>query len=76
MNENGLLPCPFCGGTAELRESADSFGEITYHVRCLDCDAATHRGFIMRHNAILRWNMRTPLPPDRDEDGGDADGEA
>lgn len=57
----GLLPCPFCGGTAELRE-----GEECAYVQCLD--ATFHRGPIVDGDnnapaeAIAAWNTRAPHP--------------
>ena len=58
---DGLLPCPFCGGEAELRE-----GEECAYVQCLDVKA--HRGpFVDGDNnaaaeAVEMWNYRVPLP--------------
>jgi hypothetical protein len=61
-----LLPCPFCGGKAELREDLD------YHTGkpngkwwaiCPPCDLIRDQGFcVSRDEAITAWNTRTPDP--------------
>jgi hypothetical protein len=57
MNKIELLPCPYCGGPAELRE-----GEECAYVQCLH--ASYHRGpFVDGDNnaaneAITAWNTR------------------
>jgi Lar family restriction alleviation protein len=34
MNHIELKPCPFCGGTAIMRENNNSFVPRRYYVRC------------------------------------------
>lgn len=48
-----LLPCPFCGGEAELT----GFNAPEYWVWCPSCKASTgaHTG---KENAIEAWNTR------------------
>ena len=57
-----LLPCPFCGGKAEL----DSYENAPPHtdsfrVECPDCEA-TFDYLDTLEKAIAAWNRRTPVP--------------
>lgn len=54
-----LLPCPFCGGDAEL---APSSGVSPYFVVCNDC-GAEGPPTSTRDCAMELWNHRTPEPP-------------
>lgn len=55
MAEN-LLPCPFCGGEAELHCNSD---ETLYGVYCPSCGAQTaHEGFATDQEAVAAWNRR------------------
>ena len=63
MNE--LLPCPFCGGEAEIiREGNDRTKKRRVVVRCPDCrveraDAAIRQGMDwLEKIAIKNWNQR------------------
>lgn len=47
-----LLPCPFCGGEAEIREQ----GGVTY-ITCLSCFTQT-LGKYGKQRAITEWNTR------------------
>lgn len=54
-----LLPCPFCGGTADFRDD----GHIGY-AYCIHCLARTDDYYIWRDDnweeeAALEWNTRT-----------------
>ena len=52
-----LLPCPFCGGEAEIHPAY--YG---CYVECIDCDASTRvEGF--ESDAIEAWNTRTNTIP-------------
>ena len=56
-----LKPCPFCGGEAELCDSAEfaPFERRHFYVRCMvpDCQS---RGieWTSTHHAITAWNRR------------------
>ena len=61
----GLLPCPFCGGEAELVQIANRTG-----VRCtaIDC-AGSMRLPLPEEDAAALWNRRPPVVhgwPDRE----------
>ena len=57
MSEIKLLPCPFCGGEAEL-----SLFLGNYHVTCTKCLGAIFpaRG-MLKGEAIEAWNTRKPM---------------
>ncbi|MAI17129.1 MAG: hypothetical protein CBC71_06215 [Rhodobacteraceae bacterium TMED111] len=58
LDENGLKPCPFCGGgNCYWQYDAELYG----HIECMDCyaqqsDNAYHQDNI--ENAIKAWNTR------------------
>jgi hypothetical protein len=53
-----LLPCPFCGGEAQIHENSyDAFWAL-----CDGCGLATSEtGVATREEASLRWNTRAPV---------------
>lgn len=57
-----LLPCPFCGGDAELTSRIVNSGQTLYRYRCASCHAAIGRwhGGISGHDytAAETWNTR------------------
>lgn len=52
-----LLPCPFCGGEAELN---DNYPTECIWCECKECGASSE-GDLDRNKAIGEWNKRTPL---------------
>lgn len=71
-----LLPCPFCGGEADIERTEERFEygtggpnsvmEFGYYTYCTRCDASI--GLINvptsdRDMAIHEWNRRTPPTP-------------
>ena len=48
-----LLPCPFCGGEADLHHDA------MIHVECLGCTASAYA--FDQSAAIAAWNRRAPV---------------
>ena len=71
VDENGLLPCPFCGGEAQLHETG--FGSDNVFVGCcilwnencafhphIRIDARLHKN--AKQKAIVAWNARAYLP--------------
>lgn len=70
-----LLPCPFCGGEAELERSHERFEYCTggpnsvmewgYYVYCTKCSAGTSAVDVpppSPEEAAAEWNQRTPVP--------------
>jgi Lar family restriction alleviation protein len=54
MNDSALLPCPFCGGPAEMM-TPDEFGDY-YDVGCRPCGVwFDHK---RQKEAVRRWNTR------------------
>lgn len=58
--EYELLPCPFCGGKAEL--SSDFCGNGVY-VRCCDCGVMSaairiSAEYCANEKAVEKWNRR------------------
>jgi Lar family restriction alleviation protein len=60
-NRSELLPCPFCGGEAELRDPHIPFSRLAA-VYCNECEI---RGPLesMPDRAIAEWNTRAPNQP-------------
>ena len=57
----GLLPCPFCGGAAWLRDLAG------YEAGCIDCGAMSpamdvyrKEDVVTKDQCIKAWNRRVP----------------
>lgn len=63
-----LLPCPFCGGKAEIGEVVDY--ENTFCVQCCRCLAKSQ--YVHESNkciAIEAWNQRAPICPKCNDKG-------
>jgi Lar family restriction alleviation protein len=61
--EEGLLPCPFCGGEAQVfvREYTDDKGDFgNAYVACGSCNAEQPYR-LTRADAIARWNTRASV---------------
>lgn len=63
MNNNDLLPCPFCGGGAEeiALEDEDNLGGSV--IQCKKCFASSQVQFNYKETLREKWNYRTPAPP-------------
>jgi hypothetical protein len=59
--EAALLPCPFCGGEADLR--GHKAPEFWVGCSAIGCKATTE-GFGDKARSIAAWNTRKPLPAD------------
>lgn len=62
MRERELLPCPFCGGAAELFNWATPHSPL-WKVGCRSCDAwidPDQRSIEACHDA---WNIRADIQP-------------
>jgi Lar family restriction alleviation protein len=55
-----LLPCPFCGGDADVHEveSVGGGGRVIHRAECVDCDA-NQIGHARHIDAVKAWNART-----------------
>lgn len=66
MSEIKLLPCPFCGGEANVCNNIEANkkiinGNTRYAVRCtLGCYAMTNK-YKTEKEAIEAWNTRKPM---------------
>jgi Lar family restriction alleviation protein len=58
MQNDKLLPCPFCGGEAIINEDFDI--DITYQAMCSSCFCKT-RFFATTKSAVITWNTRKPM---------------
>ena len=65
--EEALLPCPFCGGAAELNEGRYDINAVWHYVNCTVCEATAcgpHHDSTVA-NAISRWNTRLLTQADK-----------
>ena len=62
-----LLPCPFCGGKAELLTvpAQNPFSYVSWSVRCTRCYCKQYP-HISDHDAVEEWNRRVLSPPQCD----------
>lgn len=62
MSENRLLPCPFCGGEAEVVKAHHTF-PLPYAVVCKTdgCNASVGNFKATLKEAIQVWNTRKPI---------------
>ena len=60
MSDIKLLPCPFCGGEAELYEQKHKQYPRTYYVTCKSCHCKTIESRV-KGVAISGWNTRKPM---------------
>jgi Lar family restriction alleviation protein len=58
LDENGLLPCPFCGGKAEIHYQLHDLGD--YAVKCSNCgcEPCPWGLRVSKAEAIEDWNRR------------------
>lgn len=56
-----LLPCPFCGGEAEIKCNTD-MGGTQYQAWCKQCPTTVGRYWCWeKAEAIKHWNTRKPM---------------
>jgi len=53
-----LLPCPFCGTSAEVGSRNDNYFKIICHNRCIQMPRLPNVGFKSKGEAIKTWNTR------------------
>lgn len=62
MDQNQLKPCPFCGGSAELKHLGEHFGASCADWKCQGMQGALmHRAAV---SAVAAWNRRAALASD------------
>ena len=63
MSEIKLLPCPFCGGEAELVRQHSGVSDKIYIVSCKneECEASLGHFCESKEMAITEWNTRKPM---------------
>jgi len=61
MTDTVLKPCPFCGGTAEIKRRGTA--RMSMLIGCVDCHAEVESGDVCGVTAVenYKWNMRKPL---------------
>lgn len=61
VSEDGLLPCPFCGGRPVSKEHEEGYG---HSIECLGCNCLFYRSYARENReeavkeAVTRWNRR------------------
>ncbi|MDA4777447.1 Lar family restriction alleviation protein [Enterobacter hormaechei] len=60
-DENGLLPCPCCGGRAEFDYDDDNLNWISCNVCGISTDTAYHTDVDARDRLRNVWNLRTAM---------------
>ncbi|EAV1591024.1 restriction alleviation protein, Lar family [Salmonella enterica] len=62
-SENGLMPCPFCGGKARQltieQDNDPHFGGDV--ITCTECGASSHVEFGFKENLKSAWNSRAAM---------------
>ena len=62
MQNDKLLPCPFCGSDRLYIAERNYFGRKFATVNCIECHISqTGDGFETREEAIELWNTRKPM---------------
>jgi Lar family restriction alleviation protein len=53
MDSTTLLPCPFCGGTAEL---SGRYPTGQFYISCIDCQVSMYDD--RKDKVVQKWNRR------------------
>jgi len=68
MNRDALLPCPFCGGEAQIINIGEGENAGGSCVECAACHASSNVEFEFKENFVSNWNTRA-LPVGVEEAG-------
>jgi hypothetical protein len=60
--DDGILPCPFCGGPAEITEIDEGENAGGSCVCCTKCLASGNVEFGLKENFVSNWNRRVKTP--------------
>lgn len=60
-NEVKLLPCPFCGGEAEIDSDKIGKGKSLYYAYCKNYCITQYGYYSSKESAITAWNTRKPM---------------
>ena len=63
--EEALLPCPFCGGDAEIVHIEEGENAGGSCVCCKRCNASSNVEFEFKENFISNWNRRSSSAAER-----------
>lgn len=58
MNRDALLPCPFCGGEAQIINIGEGENAGGSCVECAACHASSNVEFEFKENFVSNWNTR------------------
>lgn len=63
MSENKLLPCPFCGGKADLFSWSQTPFNYQYGIECRECHTLfqINQYDTTMQDTIKQWNTRKPM---------------
>lgn len=64
MENPELLPCPFCGGQAELHVRIPDYGLTGAYVECCQCHARSRLGCVTKAIELPNGTLWTPATPD------------
>jgi len=57
-----ILPCPFCGGAAEIIDIDDGDNSGGSCIGCSECQASGNVEFGRKENFVGNWNRRQSVP--------------
>ena len=58
VDEEELIPCPFCGGEPWLEQTEYSSGDTWYSPQCSNCKCMWGESYETKEEAVFVWNER------------------
>ena len=55
---NDLLPCPFCGGKANMEGRFEDNQTVSFQPMCITCPCTLDKWWLNEEIAIKKWNTR------------------